>query len=69
MTKKELTSWEIKPKYRRIKMDESRLYDKKCPACGLLEMTGKWSWSKLKYTIFRCSSTECNYGNTKNNNE
>lgn len=63
MIKHELASFTLKAKYRKRLTDESRIYDKKCPKCGRMEMLGKWSWSNLKYLTFRCSSPDCEYGN------
>ena len=58
-----LNSFDLRPKYRSLHADESRLYDKNCPVCGADSLIMKWSVAEIRYKEPRCSMINCDYGN------
>lgn len=52
-----------KPLFRKLKIDESFLYDKVCPKCENQEMIFLWDWKNRAYKINRCKRNDCDYGN------
>lgn len=62
-TKDELDMFELKPKFRKLEIDESRLFDKNCPICGFESIIMWWNWKEKKYVHPRCSKLSCKYGN------
>lgn len=61
----QVLSFFTQPKFRKLLLDESRVFDKSCPKCKTPEMIGLWSWKLLKYVQFRCAKLDCKYGNPK----
>lgn len=60
---KELESFNLLAKVRKLGIDESRCWDKICPLCGAHWFIMLWDLKEHKYTHGRCSELKCKYGN------